>query len=59
MDRAKRQSPCKERRGGQDLLISIKERLLSGFMMKKEHTVDLICKIMGVSKHTLYKYIEA
>jgi DNA invertase Pin-like site-specific DNA recombinase len=26
---------------------------------EKQHTVDQICQMMGVSKPTLYKYIEA
>ena len=26
---------------------------------EKGHTVDQICKMMGISKPTLYKYIEA
>jgi len=25
----------------------------------KKHTVDQICEMMGISKPTLYKYIEA
>jgi excisionase family DNA binding protein len=26
---------------------------------EKEHTVDQICEMMGISKPTLYKYIKA
>ncbi len=40
-------------------LYKDKQVLAVNLYDEKKHTVDQICEMMGVSKPTLYKYIEA
>ena len=48
------------RRGGRPMVLSLDKRALSVKLYdEKEHTVAQICQMMGISKPTLYKYIEA
>ncbi len=39
-------------------LSSDKQALAVKIYNEKQHTVDNICEMMGISKPTLYKYIE-
>lgn len=48
------------RKGGRPKALNKdKQALAVKLYDEKKHTVDQICEIMGVSKPTLYKYIEA
>jgi DNA invertase Pin-like site-specific DNA recombinase len=48
------------RKGGRPKLLDADKRALAVKLYnEKEHTVDHICKMMGISKPTLYKYIES
>lgn len=48
------------RKGGRPKSLSAEKRALAvRLYQEKNHTVDQICQIMGISKPTLYKYIEA
>lgn len=48
------------RKGGRPKALSFDKRALAIKLYDdKQHTVDQICQMMGVSKPTLYKYIEA
>lgn len=48
------------RRGGRPKLLDPKKRALAVKLYdEKKHTVKEICTMMGISKPTLYKYIEA
>jgi DNA invertase Pin-like site-specific DNA recombinase len=47
------------RKGGRPKsLNSDKQGLAVKLYNEKQHTVDKICEMMGISKPTLYKYIE-
>lgn len=48
------------RKGGRPKSLSAdKQALAVRLYEEKKHTVDQICQMMGISKPTLYKYIEA
>ena len=48
------------RKGGRPKALNAdKQDLAIKLYDEKQHTVDKICEIMGISKPTLYKYIEA
>ena len=48
------------RKGGRPRALDFDKRALAVRLYdEKVHTVDQICKMMGISKPTLYKYIEA
>jgi DNA invertase Pin-like site-specific DNA recombinase len=48
------------RKGGRPRSLDPDKRVLAVRLYdEKAHTVDQICKMMGISKPTLYKYIEA
>ena len=48
------------RRGGRPMILNLDKRALAVKLYdEKEHTVVQICQMMGISKPTLYKYIEA
>ncbi len=48
------------RKGGRPKALNKDKRALAiKLYEEKKHTVDQICEMMGVSKPTLYKYIEA
>lgn len=48
------------RNGGRPKSLSNdKQALAVKLYIEREHTVDQICEMMGISKPTLYKYIEA
>ncbi|WP_228263851.1 MULTISPECIES: recombinase family protein [Marinobacter] len=48
------------RKGGRPKSLSKdKQALAVKLYDEKEHTVDQICEMMGISKPTLYKYIKA
>jgi len=48
------------RKGGRPKSLDFDKRSLAVRLYDgKKHTVDQICKMMGISKPTLYKYIEA
>lgn len=48
------------RKGGRPKALNSDKRALAIKLYdEKQHTVDQICQMMGVSKPTLYKYIEA
>jgi AcrR family transcriptional regulator len=36
-----------------------KQALAVELYQRKEHTIEQICEMMGISKPTLYKYVEA
>ena len=47
------------RKGGRPKSLDSDKRALAVRLYnEKEHTVEQICQMMGVSKPTLYKYIE-
>ena len=51
---------ARERKGGRPKALNKDKRDLAvNLYDEKKHTVDQICKMMGISKPTLYKYIEA
>lgn len=48
------------RKGGRPKVLNSDQRSLAARLYdSKKYTVDQICIMMGISKHTLYKYIEA
>ena len=48
------------KKGGRPRSLDFDKRALAVKLYdEKRHTVDQICKMMGISKPTLYKYIEA
>jgi len=48
------------RKGGRPKALNKdKQALAVKLYDEKKHTVDQICEMMGISKPTLYKYIEA
>lgn len=48
------------RRGGRPKALNFDKRALAVKLYdEKQHTIDQICRMMGVSKPTLYKYIGA
>jgi DNA invertase Pin-like site-specific DNA recombinase len=48
------------RKGGRPKSLNAEKRALAIQLYEhKEHTVETICEIMGISKPTLYKYIDA
>ena len=48
------------RRGGRPKALSDeKQALVVKLYDEKQHSIDQICEMMGISKPTLYKYIEA
>ncbi|WP_226648296.1 helix-turn-helix domain-containing protein [Microbulbifer variabilis] len=48
------------RKGGRPKSLNKdKQALAVKLYDEKKHTVDQICEMMGISKPTLYKYIEA
>jgi len=48
------------RRGGRPRALDLDKRTLAVKLYdEKEHTVSKICQMMGISKPTLYKYMEA
>ena len=47
------------RRGGRPKTLNPEKRVLAiELYERKEHTVNQVCQMMGISKPTLYKYIE-
>lgn len=62
MSAPKQASKLRERvdeRGRPKSLSKDKQALAVKLYDEKEHTVDQICEMMGISKPTLYKYIKA
>ena len=48
------------RKGGRPPLLDIdKQKLVAKLYSEKNHSVNQICQIMGISKPTLYKYVRA
>ena len=48
------------RKGGRPKSLGPEKRALAVELYeRKEHTINQICEMMGISKPTLYKYIEA
>ncbi|MCU7860240.1 MAG: helix-turn-helix domain-containing protein, partial [Candidatus Thiodiazotropha sp. (ex Lucinoma kastoroae)] len=48
------------RKGGRPKALNKdKQALAVKLYDEKKHSVDQVCQIMGISKPTLYKYIEA
>ena len=48
------------RKGGRPKSLNPEKRALAVELYeRKEHTIEQICQMMGISKPTLYKYIEA
>jgi DNA invertase Pin-like site-specific DNA recombinase len=55
-----RAARARGRNGGRPKALNFDKRALAVKLYdEKQHTVDQICRMMGVSKPTLYKYIDA
>jgi DNA invertase Pin-like site-specific DNA recombinase len=48
------------RKGGRPKVLNADQRSLAVRLYdEKKHTIDQICRMMGISRPTLYKYVEA
>jgi DNA invertase Pin-like site-specific DNA recombinase len=55
-----RAARARGRKGGRPKSLNAEKQALAvELYQRKEHTIEQICEMMGISKPTLYKYVEA